>query len=300
MADFPELYEKEKLDEMYAQLGLSEETLTLLWDYFSAFAEFYHILPLHDAYNIIKRQNGELISKEDFIGFAETVRHDDGFFYYVLGADELFDDEPVEFMDREIIHECLVDDIDDYICTLNSQRGKPLYIPEKEALLKYADDFYFAHTPQTDAMTEFFREKMGMTPERAEDFAADCVGSICCTVYPKEDPIKMTLSMIDFFKVKFTKLQKDEFIRLLAELSNNTRHCCNRGFTPNELADRYGISDKVTVAGISAEDSEKQFKPSEIGLVKLVDVRLCNGSKIGRNDPCPCGSGKKYKKCCGR
>jgi uncharacterized protein len=22
-------------------------------------------------------------------------------------------------------------------------------------------------------------------------------------------------------------------------------------------------------------------------------------SKIGRNDPCPCGSGKKYKRCCG-
>ncbi|MDH2129550.1 SEC-C metal-binding domain-containing protein [Sphingobium yanoikuyae] len=21
--------------------------------------------------------------------------------------------------------------------------------------------------------------------------------------------------------------------------------------------------------------------------------------KIGRNDPCPCGSGRKYKKCCG-
>jgi uncharacterized protein len=24
-----------------------------------------------------------------------------------------------------------------------------------------------------------------------------------------------------------------------------------------------------------------------------------NASKVGRNDPCPCGSGKKYKKCCG-
>jgi hypothetical protein len=23
------------------------------------------------------------------------------------------------------------------------------------------------------------------------------------------------------------------------------------------------------------------------------------GPKIGRNDPCPCGSGKKFKKCCG-
>jgi preprotein translocase subunit SecA len=25
-----------------------------------------------------------------------------------------------------------------------------------------------------------------------------------------------------------------------------------------------------------------------------------DGRKIGRNDPCPCGSGKKYKHCCGR
>jgi len=24
------------------------------------------------------------------------------------------------------------------------------------------------------------------------------------------------------------------------------------------------------------------------------------GKKVGRNDPCPCGSGKKYKFCCGR
>lgn len=25
-----------------------------------------------------------------------------------------------------------------------------------------------------------------------------------------------------------------------------------------------------------------------------------DGVKVGRNDPCPCGSGKKYKKCCGK
>ena len=24
-----------------------------------------------------------------------------------------------------------------------------------------------------------------------------------------------------------------------------------------------------------------------------------SAAKVGRNDPCPCGSGKKYKKCCG-
>ena len=38
--------------------------------------------------------------------------------------------------------------------------------------------------------------------------------------------------------------------------------------------------------GIIEEEEEKP----EIDLTK----------KIGRNDPCPCGSGKKYKKCCGR
>jgi preprotein translocase subunit SecA len=28
-------------------------------------------------------------------------------------------------------------------------------------------------------------------------------------------------------------------------------------------------------------------------------VKDAEGNKVGRNDPCPCGSGKKYKKCCG-
>ena len=29
-------------------------------------------------------------------------------------------------------------------------------------------------------------------------------------------------------------------------------------------------------------------------------ARTADGKKVGRNDPCPCGSGKKYKNCCGR
>ena len=28
-------------------------------------------------------------------------------------------------------------------------------------------------------------------------------------------------------------------------------------------------------------------------------TRIAVSNKVGRNDPCPCGSGKKYKKCCG-
>ena len=33
---------------------------------------------------------------------------------------------------------------------------------------------------------------------------------------------------------------------------------------------------------------------------KVEPMRKENGEKVGRNEPCPCGSGKKYKKCCGR
>ena len=36
-----------------------------------------------------------------------------------------------------------------------------------------------------------------------------------------------------------------------------------------------------------------------VGSVKPMTV-VREGAKIGRNAPCPCGSGKKYKKCCGR
>lgn len=40
-------------------------------------------------------------------------------------------------------------------------------------------------------------------------------------------------------------------------------------------------------------------KRKEIQLKWRETKTVVNENKIGRNDPCPCGSGKKYKKCCG-
>lgn len=42
------------------------------------------------------------------------------------------------------------------------------------------------------------------------------------------------------------------------------------------------------------EEKRKEIK-KDFNRSKIV----VKGDKIGRNDPCPCGSGKKYKKCCG-
>ncbi len=43
--------------------------------------------------------------------------------------------------------------------------------------------------------------------------------------------------------------------------------------------------------------SEERRK--ELYLKQKKSGTITRGKKIGRNDPCPCGSGKKYKKCCG-
>ena len=36
------------------------------------------------------------------------------------------------------------------------------------------------------------------------------------------------------------------------------------------------------------------------GKGKALFAEQAESHKIGRNEPCPCGSGKKYKKCCGK
>ncbi len=45
----------------------------------------------------------------------------------------------------------------------------------------------------------------------------------------------------------------------------------------------------------SYEPSSKNYKPKPV----LKEIPVRTDAKIGRNDPCTCGSGKKYKKCCG-
>ncbi len=44
-------------------------------------------------------------------------------------------------------------------------------------------------------------------------------------------------------------------------------------------------------------------KPEDITALEIllnpIKTRIAE-KKVGRNEPCPCGSGKKYKKCCGK
>lgn len=48
------------------------------------------------------------------------------------------------------------------------------------------------------------------------------------------------------------------------------------------------------------DDIFSKDKQKELYLEQKKSGTIIKGPKVGRNDPCPCGSGKKYKKCCGR
>ncbi len=43
---------------------------------------------------------------------------------------------------------------------------------------------------------------------------------------------------------------------------------------------------------------KEEMEKRKYTLSKELDEKFY--AKTGRNDPCPCGSGKKYKKCCGK
>ena len=43
---------------------------------------------------------------------------------------------------------------------------------------------------------------------------------------------------------------------------------------------------------------EEQLNPKVSAAIRNPQTKEVRAVKIGRNDPCPCGSGKKFKKCC--
>jgi preprotein translocase subunit SecA len=47
---------------------------------------------------------------------------------------------------------------------------------------------------------------------------------------------------------------------------------------------------------LQAQEEKKEPQPAAVEPAKPI----VSEKKVGRNEPCPCGSGKKYKKCCGR
>ena len=69
----------------------------------------------------------------------------------------------------------------------------------------------------------------------------------------------------------------------------------------HEVSQNYGVSENLLETADVGVPSEASAAASEVqgeGAAKVKQI-VREAVKVGRNDPCPCGSGKKYKKCCG-
>ncbi len=83
----------------------------------------------------------------------------------------------------------------------------------------------------------------------------------------------------------------NEFMQYLSNLYNQHRQWILLGYSPDELA-------KMEVIGTSMVFNVLADPGTPPGKATVYD--FAKKKKVGRNDPCPCGSGKKFKKCCGR
>jgi len=88
------------------------------------------------------------------------------------------------------------------------------------------------------------------------------------------------------------------------------RHCHARKYTehaqtwfgvcvrPSDQALRFGLNLDFPWEqdDVMDELTKNMGKPGNLTVLLRDDAKA--RTKVGRNDPCPCGSGKKYKKCC--
>jgi len=59
------------------------------------------------------------------------------------------------------------------------------------------------------------------------------------------------------------------------------------------------VAEQAAVQQAAAGAGAAPAGGQDAGVKAPVAVTTRHADKVGRNDPCPCGSGKKYKKCCG-
>ena len=148
---------------------------------------------------------------------------------------------------------------DNYSEHLKIIRGKPYYIPDKDIFLEHIDEGYFEDNPY---MNEFRKYVYTLTDSNVK---RENIIDSALFQFMLSSRIQSVLDdIIDILDLVFDS-EEEALVMYdhLVQLQNNSRMWTNNGYTPLELG----------------------------------EIRA-NTIKVGRNSLCPCGSGKKYKKCC--
>ena len=183
--------------------------------------------------------------------------------------------------------------------------------------LKGLKDHYLGWITGEDDLDYTPEELAGLTPD---DIAAQLIEKAKNIYFEKEEkygsPIMRELERVVLLRVVDTKwmdhidamdeLKKGIYLRSYAQKDPVVEYKIE-GF---DMFDALVESIKEdTVKMLLTVQIKTQEEPKREAVMKPATNQSGDGSaakepvrkkKVGRNDPCPCGSGKKYKKCCGR
>ena len=137
-----------------------------------------------------------------------------------------------------------------------------------------------AELPQSKAMMKEFRKHVENFDEVVDYDNMYCLA---------QDGIKGVVDMVAE-ELEFPSLDAlNKFIGLVNDFSNHIPHWSLKGWSPSEVYENFDRpSLNPLPSSITNSPMDAMLKFSE------------NIRKVGRNDPCPCGSGKKYKDCHGK
>ncbi|MDW7668452.1 MAG: SEC-C metal-binding domain-containing protein [Bacillota bacterium] len=228
---------------------------------------------LLDTYAVAAVNLYGIISKKDLVEIFNKQNEEQTTVeeIYILLLPLVLKERWYGFYKDYIVHYWFFDDFEQADNLLTHHAEKPRYVPNKEEFLKYKNEDYEDNDSWWD-VRRFLWDVFGYSRDASQAYweIKDYM------IY--SDGISELGPILDKYNLRFTsEKQLQKFIDLLMSAKNNTRTWLNNGHTPVELHEIFSKRDETTL-----------------------DFPIRREEKIGRNDPCPCGSGKKYKKCCGR
>lgn len=270
------------------EIKATTEQYDLVKKYLNAYANLYSVISMKDGYMIFNKHNPGQLTAEQFKEMVKLASRD----------------EEAHSMDRypAVIDDYIIDHIDEdeYEEILNQQAGKPLYIPSKEKLLSFDEVDSPEGTIYEEHMLAFLKKELKI--KDAEELLMELIGNI-----RMGDNMEEALATIEEWAGKFFNMQQmNRLLQVYNELHNHTRMPINRGHSPAELRKympQRGPAELSFGPGILQAIENGTMDGHELisGIEKIgLKVAAETKEKVGRNDTCPCGSGKKYKNCCGK
>lgn len=155
---------------------------------------------------------------------------------------------------------------------LSAAHNREYYIPTEKEISYFAENQIDQENIYSKLVEEYLRKKARLK----EDVLEGIMGSLTfsCII---DKPFQSVFQEIKKAGHIFRDAKEvNDFTQRCVDFNTHTRKWSLKGHKPVELIEKERLNPI----------------PTRAPLIKR--------KKIGRNDPCPCGSGKKYKKCCGK